>query len=382
MQDQKATKKCRICKIEKVLSEFWKKKDRLDGRCRTCEKEMRKHYERTEKDVQCRQCKVIQPAKEYHTDSRKRLGVETKCRTCKKQRSEMIAKKRIESKELKHCKTCKKQKPLADFSINVASKDGLQSNCNNCYKAKYSREPVKDEMVECNKCGIPKPPADFVIARTSTTGLTKDCKLCLSQENSKWTKLREDIKQGQKCSECGYNTDERALCFVPMDKNNAEIKKRKYHSISHIVRSKKTVSILKDCKILCRNCARIFNIKPTKDIRKQMQCVNQSKLKRQECIDCKMKVTKENSFIFDFDHKDASVKAASIAFMATSKRYTIEQILHEIEKCDLRCACCHYIIGIQRGQMPFQTRRYFKPKRKEIVTRTTPVETNQTVTLQ
>ena len=67
--------------------------------------------------------------------------------------------------------------------------------------------------------------------------------------------------------------------------------------------------------------------------------VIEEKLRRGSCMDCGLKVTRDNYICFDFDHRDPSLKS----FAISAKRKDVSKALLEAEfaKCDLVCANCH-----------------------------------------
>jgi hypothetical protein len=46
-------------------------------------------------------------------------------------------------------------------------------------------------------------------------------------------------------------------------------------------------------------------------------------------------------WVMDFDHRPGVRKRGNISAMARDPRYTIEDIIAEIKKCDVVCANCH-----------------------------------------
>lgn len=64
--------------------------------------------------------------------------------------------------------------------------------------------------------------------------------------------------------------------------------------------------------------------------------IDKIKLAR-KCIDCGYD---RDARALDFDHRDPSLKLADISSMMNS---TWPAILAELDKCDVRCACCHRI---------------------------------------
>jgi len=57
------------------------------------------------------------------------------------------------------------------------------------------------------------------------------------------------------------------------------------------------------------------------------------------CLDCKIKVTPDNTYMFDYDHRDPHLKSFTISHKY--HHYTEDALLLEMDKCDLVCANCH-----------------------------------------
>lgn len=83
------------------------------------------------------------------------------------------------------------------------------------------------------------------------------------------------------------------------------------------------------------------------------------KLLRRKCIDCPenttLLVTKDNSAVFEFDHKPIqddgtrTIKVATISEMVENTRYSENVLIEEMSKCDLRCVNHHRIMTDKRG---------------------------------
>jgi hypothetical protein len=58
------------------------------------------------------------------------------------------------------------------------------------------------------------------------------------------------------------------------------------------------------------------------------------------CHICSKKITKENEFIFDFDHMDPWQKRYNVYNMV-NRLFPIKDIQGEIQKCKLACISCH-----------------------------------------
>jgi len=83
---------------------------------------------------------------------------------------------------------------------------------------------------------------------------------------------------------------------------------------------------------------------------KMRQVVIQEKLRRSCCMDCFMPITVDNTYVFDFDHRDPLQKLFSISTMYKGVSYA--SLNAEMDKCDLVCANCHR----HRTQKQFRTK--------------------------
>jgi len=63
------------------------------------------------------------------------------------------------------------------------------------------------------------------------------------------------------------------------------------------------------------------------------------KVLRKSCMDCGIKVTAQNTYMFDYDHRDPHLKSFTISHKY--HHFTEYALLQEMEKCDLVCANCH-----------------------------------------
>lgn len=64
------------------------------------------------------------------------------------------------------------------------------------------------------------------------------------------------------------------------------------------------------------------------------------KLKDKPCVDCGKKYP---HYVMDFDHRSGESKLDSVSHLVNQNFLTYEQILKEVDKCDLVCANCHRI---------------------------------------
>ncbi len=59
-------------------------------------------------------------------------------------------------------------------------------------------------------------------------------------------------------------------------------------------------------------------------------------LRKNPCVDC----GEDDIAVLDFDHKDLSTKSDSISAILRN-RSSVDSLVKEIEKCEVRCANCH-----------------------------------------
>lgn len=170
-------------------------------------------------------------------------------------------------------------------------------------------------------------------------------------------------REGQSCSNCGYNKDVRCLDFAHYDRTE----KLKDTSGCTIDPSKMTLSQLKNevdkTRFLCKNCHAEEThqesgvnlsqsheaIRGRRDTQMRRNPVNDEKLRRGQCIDCGLKVQDGNYHLFDFDHNPIYPKLMGISQMIGC-HCSIDRIIDEMNKCDLRCKNCHCIKTLERGQ--------------------------------
>lgn len=67
--------------------------------------------------------------------------------------------------------------------------------------------------------------------------------------------------------------------------------------------------------------------------------VREAKIAHGGCVDCGLSITPDNFVVFDFDHRDPSVKRSKVDGLVGNESWSTLQA--EMDKCDLRCANCH-----------------------------------------
>ena len=135
----------------------------------------------------------------------------------------------------------------------------------------------------------------------------------------------------RRCGRCG-ETRPRAMFYEASEAKRAEREGRR-----HFRRP-------------CRVCQREINRANQADRRAMLD-----KIKTEAgCMDCGLKDV-EHPEIYDFDHRPEEVKVQGVAIFVT--KGTVENMLQEVQKCDVVCANCHRIRTRARGfdfRMPTQ----------------------------
>jgi hypothetical protein len=92
-----------------------------------------------------------------------------------------------------------------------------------------------------------------------------------------------------------------------------------------------------------RNGSRPRVLRQPPSIRKEdrREWLIDQKVARVACMDCHKKVERDNTFVFDYDHREPDQKTEAISTMLHS--WTTDRLLHEMDKCDLICANCHRV---------------------------------------
>ncbi len=88
----------------------------------------------------------------------------------------------------------------------------------------------------------------------------------------------------------------------------------------------------------CTSKSQYKNIKVKIDKGKERNIT--ARISRKECVDCGLKVTRENALSFDWDHRNPAEKSFAISKM----NYKSDELFYaEIAKCDITCRNCHII---------------------------------------
>jgi hypothetical protein len=205
------------------------------------------------------------------------------------------------------------------------------------------------EPQRCYACNETKPADAFATNRSRPRGIAHMCRVCYRRRSDFALEERRANKEGGKCANCGYQADARALCFELGDSPKANAAK----IVSRMAGATHTAA-MQSSILLCRNCVRLRrypNFAASNKSRGSRHVIAE-KLRRGACIDCKLVVTESNSLLFEFDHRDALSKIAGIGRLSNAASNDV--LTAEMNKCDLRCSCCHYISSLDRRQLAFQ----------------------------
>ena len=84
---------------------------------------------------------------------------------------------------------------------------------------------------------------------------------------------------------------------------------------------------------------RKFKLRPAEKKQDRKNWLIKQKMSRVACMDCGLKVQPDNTFVFDYDHRDVHLKSFAISMYL--HQYTEYRLLQEMDKCDLICSNCH-----------------------------------------
>jgi hypothetical protein len=160
MQEDKTRKKvCTKCQKDKIITEFYVRRESKDGRetiCKSCCKRILEAV-KNERNVSktCNKCNEEKLVEEFFTDKSKKDGKRTICKLCCKKIQQEIQKKNLETKKPakgnKVCSKCFKDKPVTDYYRENTTLDGFKAKCKECsendkaiYK-KYNGEKIKEQ---------------------------------------------------------------------------------------------------------------------------------------------------------------------------------------------------------------------------------------------
>jgi len=148
----------------------------------------------------CKGCGNLYPSDRFSLDRTKKDGFSDLCDDCNDERNtryfrsleEKLRTKVLKTNYKKECSICHVLKPVASFTRDKTSLDGLSSKCTTCagvvneeYVQVWSRNRnEKGEMVkqlQCNDCGRTLPISNFTRTKNRKKGYLYICKDCLHE---------------------------------------------------------------------------------------------------------------------------------------------------------------------------------------------------------
>lgn len=155
----------------------------------------------------CDKCKRKLSISLFHKNV---TGYRSTCKECRYKRTKELREARkihninkLSYKKNKICDKCNKNKPITEFNRRNVSKDGLCSQCRDCYNSNRKKSipeqktnSIVSQTKKCNTCLIEKSLSEFKQTKKSNDGHYHKCKSC-------WKPV-EWNKEKQKASEKKY----------------------------------------------------------------------------------------------------------------------------------------------------------------------------------
>lgn len=286
------------------------------------------------------------------------------CLDCRKNVNRLVNASRERKKQrtvpTKHfmCTLCLKIKHISNVGINM---DGSVSvHCKMCKfkkRNKYRKlteaiKKIKTEMTlqinsSCQKCGKiflqPQPKTSHAIEIIPKNGYVNYNNIQYKVESflEKYKHILEF-----RIIELDHLTENEQRERELLQPNDIFIPKKK--CVSDMMSEKSMRLEAKKCRILCGKChveetirrEKNKNPKYTGMRRKKQKYANT--LKKNPCSSCGISYPNLLRFM-EFDHLDCFEKIANISNMVQRKKYTIEDVVAECNKCRVLCRHCHKI---------------------------------------
>ena len=346
----------------------------------------------------CTRCDETKPLLSFTQDDRCKGGYRNQCRDCRNadrrngrqklgQRSDeqfaadTIAYYQKLGTEDKKCSDCSEIKHYNNFSQDRSVPCGRGGICKSCCRERNSvrlrelqqRTPEEvqaeidrlypDGCKHCWYCDNNLPLASFTLDQYSRDRLTTLCGGCRSTINrsnrAEMMELRADLKKTGCCDECGYDEDYRALDFAHFERSEKYVQPSgRTLGITKMTKAQFAEELHK-VRLLCAICHMLetqvewqsstgrnrIKIRTLREV-----TANAEKLRRGHCIDCHLQVTEDTFCLFDFDHRLGTIKITGIGNMINTSNPSVEEVVLEMAKCDLRCKICHRIETANRAE--------------------------------
>lgn len=90
-----------------------------------------------------------------------------------------------------------------------------------------------------------------------------------------------------------------------------------------------------------------------------------AKFERGACAHCDLAVTINNWVVFEWDHIDPTIKSFGLS---DARRHSVEDIIKELDKCQLLCSNCHQLHTYTQGHFKGNIQRLTPSKRETLYT--------------
>ena len=289
----------------------------------------------------------------------------SRCRKCSfKIRSLPLRRFNISKEELEHLT---QRYNLSEIGgMFGVSGNSIKDRCK-YYNIDYNIKIIPD-FKSCSKCKIEKPRLDFHFRDKKKNKINSKCKECQSKAGIIWRNKSgqrkiQNIKslinirryihnkrnfiinylEKNPCSNCG-NNDIRVLEFDhlnPLTKKY-NISQMNSHNLDNIKLE------IDKCQVLCRNCHLIkTKTNHSNNSYKKLTDKNKILIKKNFIDDLKKNSCcrfcgNSNSMVLEFDHIKEE-KCFNISFAISSHKYSLNELINEISKCQILCGNCHII---------------------------------------
>lgn len=258
---------------------------------------------------------------------------------------------KIEGEE-KTCRGCGECKPISEYRKNPSGKSH-RNFCRSCDRikagkvseaqkreaAKRREKAIEDgEMDRCSHCGDHFPIAQFKVDNSKKSGYTRVCRRCSykSSVKNKSEKLKEKEKIAFSLREAGV----RKVC------RKCGKEKSLYEYTIHIDYSDAHNSTCKRC-VSEVSLERYYKNKESELEAKKRRRDEKRKwlweyLKSHPCVDC----GNDDPRVLELDHLGDKIDSVS---RLVSQGNSLNSVIEEVKKCEVRCANCHAIVTAERG---------------------------------